>query len=152
MYHSDDLRQAQRRCNCCWALLIGILLPLAMIYVLALLKGRQGLMLAALLIGFSVSVFIGDLKLLPALRYLRFLREMESGLRRSADCVLMKVETEAQMQDGAQVFVLHVCMTESGDNRIFYVNASKIAQLPEIGAHVKITSYGRHVVDCLKLK
>lgn len=147
MYSQKDMQEARRSLNRCRGLLALVLAPLSVVYVLEIIKGRQGLMLAALLVGFGYAVFICDMKLLPALRYVRFLREMGQGLRRTADCVLDHLSDEVQLQDGVRVHALHVRLKEGGDSRIFYVNASKIALLPSMGAAVRITAYGRHVVD-----
>lgn len=148
MYNRNDMQEARRSLNRCRGLLASGLAPLLAVYALGIVNGLQGLMLGALLAGFAWAVLIGDLKLLPALRYVRFLREMEGGLRRSTDCALEALEEEVQMQDGVPVHALHVRLTEDGDSRILYVNAAKAAKLPAMGSRVKITGYGRHVVAC----
>lgn len=147
MYSQIDMQEARRSLNRCCGLLALIVVPPLAVYVLGVLKGWQALMLAALLAGFACTVFICDLKLLPVLRYVRFLREMEQGLRRTADCVLDHLDDEVQLQDGVRVHALHVRLKEDGDSRIFYVNVSKAALLTWTGAAVRITAYGRHVVD-----
>lgn len=141
------MQGARRSLNRCRGLLASTCVPLLAVYVLGIAKGWQGLMLAAILAGFGCAVFICDLKLLPALRYVRFLNEMEQGLRRSVDCVLEALEAGEQMQDGVRVRALHVQLTENGDSRILYVNASKAERLPDMNVRVRLTSYGRHVVD-----
>ena len=150
MYNPDDMLEARRSLDRCRGLLASVLVPLLAVYVLAIVRGMQWLMLAALLAGFGWALFFGDLKLMPALRYVRFLREMQSGLRRTTECTLERLEGEAQMQDGVRVFALHVRLAESGDSRILYVNASKADMLPDMGARVRITGYGRHVVECVE--
>ena len=147
MYNQLDMQEARRSLNRCRGLLALIWIPLLAVYVLGIVKGRQGLMLAALLAGFACTVGIGDLKLLPALRYVRFLKEMEKGLRREMICTLDEMETEIQMQDGVRVYALHVRLMD-GDSRILYVNVEKAQLLPAAGSRVRITGYGRHVVDC----
>ena len=148
MYNQMDMQEARRSLNRCRGLLALVLGPLLAVYVLGIVKGGQGLMLAALLAGFACGVFICDLKLLPAQRYVRFLKEMELGLRRDAVCILDQLEEQPQMQDGIRVHALHVHLAEDGDSRIFYVNTSKLHLLPAMGAKVHMTGYGRHVVDC----
>ena len=151
MYNQNDIQEARRSLNRCSGLLVSVLLPLLVVYVLGIVKGRQGLMLMALLLGLACTVFICDLKLLPARRYMRFLKEMEIGLRRSTDCTLERLDTQVQMQDGVRVCALHVCLNAGGDSRIFYVNASKTDCIPVMGTVVRITGYGRHVVNCEEL-
>ena len=146
MYNSNDMQEARRSLNRCSGLLALMLAPLLALYVLGIIKGLEGLMLSALLIGFICTVLIVDLKLLPVLRYLRFLKEMEKGLRRKLECKLESLDVQMQMQDGVRVHALHV--SADGGSRIFYVNASKMELLPKMGARVVLTSYGRHVLNC----
>ena len=148
MYNDTDLLLAGRRVKRCIAGMAAVLLPLLAVYVLGVVRGMYGLILAALILMFAFSVFAGDLWLLPALRYRRFLKEMGKGLRRSADCILESMDVETQVQDGVQVRALHVRLCEGGDSRIFYVNASKLELLPEMKRHVRLESYGRHVTAC----
>lgn len=148
MYNQNDIQEARRSLNRCCGLLVSVLLPLLAVYLMGILKGWQGMMLAVLLAGFACAVLVCDLKLLPVLRYVRFLEGMEKGLRRSMDCTLERLDTHVQMQDGIRVYALHVRLKADGDSRIFYVNASKVNCLPQMGAQVRLTGYGRHVVRC----
>lgn len=128
-----------------WALILGgAELALLAAYVAGIALGRRWMMLAALLLGFAVALFLGDLCLLPALRYRKFLRELDRGLRRSAVCTVGSLRPEAEMQDGARVRELQVLLSD-GDSRIFYVNADHAACIPEPGARIELESYGRHV-------
>ena len=148
MYNQTDMKEARRSLNRCRGLLALVLAPLLAVYVLGIVKARQGLMLAVLLAGFAGAIFICDLRLLPVQRYVRFLKEMERGLRRSMDCFLESMDEEEQMQDGVRVHALHVRLAEDGDSRILYVNAAKAYMLPAMNTKVRITGYGRHVVNC----
>lgn len=148
MYDEADYRGANR-CVRRWQLrLFALLVPLLASYALCVVLDRYALMLLALLVGFICSVAICDFALLPALRYRRFLRDMRAGLRRENQCILLSLEEKTQIQDGAQVRVLHVAL-DAGDERIFYVNACKVNLLPEMQRRVCLMSCGRHVVDCV---
>lgn len=148
MYGNEDVRDASRRVRICILRLAAVLLPLLAVYVIAIIRDMPGLMLAALLIGFIWLVFAGDVWLTPSLRYARFLKDMQGGLRRSIDCTLESLEDEIRVQDGVRVRQLHVRISGGGDRRIFYINASKAALLPDMGMRVKLVSFGRHVVEC----
>lgn len=148
MYSPKDMQEARRSLNRCCGLLVLILAPLIAVYVLGVVQGSQGMMLAAMLAGFGCTVFICDLKLLPVLRYVRFLNEMEKGLRRDVICILESMDMQTQMQDGVRVHALHVRLAENGDSRILYVNSGKVNMLPMMDTKVRITGYGRHVVHC----
>ena len=147
MYGQKDRVEANKRLQK-YEILLGCgLLPLLALYIAAIVQGKQGLMLAVLLAAFVWTVLIGDLLLLPAWRYVRFLREMGAGLRRSLDCVLDFLEEKAQMQDGVCVYALQVHIPESGETRLFYVNIHKAELLPKAGETLRLIGYGRHVVD-----
>ena len=145
LYTEGDRTRAERLARK-WALILGgAELVLLAAYVVGIVLGRRWMMLAALLLGFIVALFLGDLWLLPALRYRRFLRELETGLRRSAICTVDFLKAEAEMQDGARVRELQVRLNADGDSRIFYVNADHAVCIPEPGVQIELESCGRHV-------
>ena len=118
LYASEDLQRAGQcvRRNA-WTL-GGAEIALLAAYAAATALDLYWGMLALLLAAFIFALFWGDLRLLPALRYQKFLRELNAGLRRSAVCRVESLEDAAQMQDGVQVRVLHVCLAVgAGDHR-----------------------------------
>ena len=144
LYTESDRTRAERLARRWTLILGGAELVLLAAYVAGIALGRRWMMLAALLLGFIAALFLGDLCLLPALRYRKFLRELETGLRRSAICTVDFLKPEAEMQDGARVREMQVRLSD-GDSRIFYVNADHADQVPEPGAQIELESYGRHV-------
>lgn len=152
MYGPEDIRNAQRQLRRSTIILLSLPLVMLAAYVAAIVAGSQAAMLAALLMAFVWLVLAGDLIWLPAKRYAKFLREMESGLRRSVVCVPERLEDAVQMQDGVRVRALHVRLEESGDSRIYYINVSKLYGLPPMGTPVQLMSYGRHVIKCEAVK
>lgn len=146
LYTDADRRQAERLARR-WALLLGgTELALLTAYVVLILLDLRWAMLAALLLAFAIAVFLGDLCLLPALRYRKFLRELDRGLRRSAVCTVDQLKDASEMQDGARVRELQVRL-DDGDSRIFYVNAAHGDRIPEPGARIELESCGRHVTS-----
>ena len=144
LYTEDDRTRAKQLARRWTLLLGGAELVLLAAYVAGIALGRRWMMLAALLLGFIAALFLGDLCLLPALRYRKFLREMETGLRRSTICTMDILKPEAELQDGARVREMQVRLSD-GDSRIFYVNVDHADQVPEPGAQIELESYGRHV-------
>lgn len=144
LYTEGDRTRAERLARKWTLILGGAELVLLAAYVAGIALGRRWMMLAALLLAFAVALFLGDLCLLPALRYRKFLRELETGLRRSAICTVDSLKPEAEMQDGARVREMQVRLSD-GDSRIFYVNVDHADQVPEPGAQIELESYGRHV-------
>lgn len=144
LYTQEDRQRADQLARK-WALLLGgAELALLAAYVAGVALGWRWMMLAALLPGFAVALFLGDLCLWPALRYRRFLRELDSGLRRSVICTVDLLKEQPEMQDGARVRELQVRL-DDGDSRIFYVNADHAGEIPEPGAEIELESCGRHV-------
>ena len=144
LYTEGDRTRAERLARRWTLILGGAELVLLAAYVAGIALGRRWMMLAALLLGFIAALFLGDLCLLPALRYRKFLRELETGLRRSAICTVDFLKEEVELQDGARVREMQVRLGD-GDSRIFYVNADHADQVPEPGAQIELESYGRHV-------
>ena len=122
--------------------------------MLALLAGyaaalTAGAYLPCALLALAMVVWLlaaGEMCLLPKKRYLRFLQEMQKGLRRETQCCILSMDAEIQLQDGVHVHELQVRL-EDGDSRIFYLNASKAEFLPEPGTRCKLVSCGRHVLE-----
>lgn len=147
LYGAEDLRAARRFSRACALALGGAEALLLAVYVAGIALGARWLMLAALLPAFAFALFWGDLFLLPALRYRRFLRGLGEGLRRRATCEVERLEDAVQMQDGARVRALHVRLAEDGDARIYYVNVDHAARFPQPGARIWLESCGRHVTN-----
>ena len=144
LYTQENRRRAERLARK-WALILGgAELVLLAAYIAGIALGWRWAMLAALLLAFVAALFLGDLCLLPALRYRKFLRELDKGLRRRTVCTVESLKEEAGMQDGARVRELKVRL-DDGDSRIFYVNADHADQIPEPGAEIELESCGRHV-------
>ena len=145
LYTQEDRKRAEQLAHK-WALILGgAELALLAVYIAGIVLGWRWMMLAALLLAFVVALFLGDLCLLPVLRYRKFLRELDTGLRRSVVCTLESLKEEAGIQDGARVRKLQVRLNADGDSRIFYVNVDHASQIPEPGAQIELESCGRHV-------
>lgn len=146
MYTERDAQMAVKSLLRVALIMAAVLLVLLAGYITVLVKGEAALA-AILAVGMLVfGLFFGDLLLLPRLRYVRFLKEMGRGLRRSVDCILQETDENVQRQDGVFVRALQVQL-DDGDSRIYYLNASKMDFLPETGSRVRLVSYGRHVVE-----
>jgi len=146
MYTDADLARAEGRVKRYMLQMLAALAPVWAIYVLALVKRSYGLSVVMALLMIIILLPGIDLKLWPALRYRRFLKEMQAGLRRRTECVILRLDEEIQMQDGAHVRSLHVRLPD-GDDRIFYLNAAKAEFLPQPGTNCTLVSYGRHIVE-----
>ena len=145
MYDEADYQAAGRSVNARRAFLLAVLGVMLMLYAAAAIFTTQGVMLAVLLAAFAFAVFYGDLYLLPAVRYQRFLNQIKEGLRRETDGTILDLNREEQTQDGARVYTLRIRLADDSDERLYWVNVGKAELVPESGARVHMESSGRHV-------
>lgn len=144
MYSEADFARAAQIARRQKGIFLSTLVLAAVMYIILVWMGSRTGMMLVLLAAFLFAVFYGDLKLLPVLRWEKFLREMKVGLRRNLVCRVDARETEPQMQDGLRVFAQQVCLPD-GDTRIFYLNADHTNRFPEQGSCIRLESYGRHI-------
>lgn len=145
MYDEADYQAAGRMVKVRRMLLLAVLGVMLMLYAAAAIFTTQGVMLAVLLAAFAFAVFYGDLYLLPAVRYQRFLNQIKEGLRRETDGTILDLNREEQTQDGARVYTLRIRLADDSDERLYWVNVGKTGLVPESGARVHMESSGRHV-------
>ena len=149
MYNLEDALLARRSLRKAALMLAAALAPMLASYVLALVKGAYAWSAALAAAMLAWCLFAGDLLLAPRARYARFLREMGRGLRRSVDCVPEAIGDQVQLQDGVFVRSVQVRLSD-GDSRIYYLNASKMDCMAQIGQMVRLVSYGRHIVEFIE--
>lgn len=145
-YEPADLRAAKRAVRRRIGALASALIVFLAGYVYFILLRLQWAMLALLLAAFVLTLFFSAMVLLPAVRYLRFLREMEKGIHRKLDCRIVSCSDTSEMQDGVRVFPLEIVLVQGGDTRIMYIDAAKREHILPIGPAVTLHSYGRHII------
>jgi len=169
MYSERDMLEINARIRRGWVILLPVLAVFAAAFVFALVKRVHWLALAAGAL-FVVALMAGCIAYLaPNMRYRRFLRDMQDGLSRDVRGVILAVSDRAELHDGARVLPVRVRVEEavgeaapgesalSGrlrqleagedtrEERIVYVNASKMALLPPPGTAVTLRCFGRHI-------
>lgn len=174
MYTEQDLNVINARIRKNWLVLGPILAALLAGYIYALSAGIEWLamVLGALLF---VAACYGLLAyLIPNMRYRGFLLDMEAGLSRDVRGTIVEISGTAELQDGAMVLPVRVKLDpdqlessmpvgtveskrlglesneDTEDERIVYLNTSKLALLPGPGTEVVLHCYGRHIksVEC----
>ena len=146
MYGERDF-SAARRTVLFSAAAISVAAVLILAGYVAALAARAYLICVLLALALVILLLAsGELCLLPKLRYLRFLKEMQAGLRRQIHCRIQEMDGQIQLQDGVRVHALQVLLPD-GDSRIFYLNASKTEFLPALQSDCLLVSYGRHIVE-----
>lgn len=110
----------------------------------------EPLCMAGLILCLGVLIFLGDLKLLPVLRYGRFLREATTGLSHRTAGTLVRIGTDPVYTDGVWFYELilneYEDMSEEGERR-FLLDCAKDAPRALLGRDVALTSHGNFVLD-----
>lgn len=149
MYSEKDFKNIQREIR---SLSIGMGAVFALFlaaYLIAIVKFGQWAMLAVLLAGFFVLTPVAALRLRPLLRYCAFIRDVLGGTRHGADGTISAMDDEVQMQDGVRVYEVRL-RSSDGDERIFYINISKINDAVKPGAVVHVEHFGRHITAVME--
>jgi len=152
MYSERDVAEIKARIRKNIIVLVPVVAAILAAYVYALHTRVEWL---AMLMGalLFVAIAYGLIAyLIPNLRYRFFLRDMQTGLTREMQGVVLSVAEQSEDQDGARVLPVHMRVPEDEDDRIVYLNASKAEGFPRPGAEVRLRLYGRHIREVLSQK
>ena len=171
MYTEQDYTDISRRTRNSW---IGTGVAVALLlapYVYALAARVKWLAYAAGALMFVAAAYGVIAHITPNMRYQRFLKDMQIGGSHEMTGVVLSVDSEETLQDGVRVQQVRLMLdAEDGhaprttasvaaarleqkqkqaeDERILYLNASKAANFPPVGARVKLRCFGRHIIEC----
>ena len=145
MYSASDYMEITRRIRRKELILGSVLIPLLAILIAALIRRIKWLAMISAVMLFVAACFGFSALLIPDLRYRSFLKDIDSRLRQEICGTLLSVSKQAELQDGAMVFPVHIRLKENEDDRIVYLNASKAEGFPPLGADVKLECSGRHI-------
>ncbi len=147
MYGEQDLMRAEaegRRARNI-ALLIGGLALVAV--VCGMIFRVRPLALASAILGGCWAYGWISLKLMPWYDYLKFLREMQSGLRRETIGAFVSVSPETRAVDGVRVRDL--TLDDGGDvPLLFYWDEEKPRPDFTPGQRLKVTAFGKFITSC----
>jgi hypothetical protein len=105
------------------------------------------LSLAAAIVGGCLAYGWISLKWMPWRDYLRFLREMATGLRRETTGAFVSVGEETRMVDGVRV--RDFTLSDGGDVPIlFYWDEEKPRPGFAPGQRLKLTAFGKFITSC----
>lgn len=144
MYGEVDLlktESARKR-----ALTVALLIGGAALFVvvLGMVFRIKALALAAAIIGGCAAYSWSALKVAPWSAYLKFLREMNSGLTRATEGTFVSQADESRMADGVRV---HDLMLDAGQDAflLFYWDDEKPRPDLTPGQRLKLTSFGKFI-------
>lgn len=110
----------------------------------------QMLCAGGLIVCFAAIIFIFDLKLMPVLRYGRFLREIASGISHTTAGTLVRLGSDPVYTDGVWFYelILNVYedLSEEGERR-FLLDCAKMVSQALVGRDVALVSHGNFVLD-----
>jgi hypothetical protein len=147
MYTQEDINRANAAIRKDLLILVPILLALIAALGIGIRVQFRPVVYAAAALLFIVFCFFWSLILGPHARYRRFLGDMARGLSRTIECTIESIDEKTEIQDGAEVFPVHVLLDKEEDRRILYIAADKADRLPGVGEHMKADCYGRHIRD-----
>ena len=109
-------------------------------------------------VGFIVCWFVWDMKIVPWIRYNRFMKDLKGGQRRTTKCRFVDVSGETRLFDGVEVYDVTVSVKEDDDSvtdndedkRLFVLDADKTLPALEPGDGLCVTSFGNFITDIQK--
>ena len=147
MYTQEDIDRAKAAIRKDLLILVPILAALIVVLGVGIRVQIRPIVYVAAALLFIVFCFFWSLILGPHVRYRLFLRDMARGLSRTIECTIESIDEKTEIQDGAEVFPVHVVLDKEEDRRILYIAADKADRLPGVGGHMKAECYGRHIRD-----
>ena len=110
---------------------------------------NQTLCTAGLILTCAAAIFVGDLFVMPSIRYGRFLRELTSGLTRKTAGTLVRVGDEEVYENGVHfhemIVNVYEDMAPEGERR-FLIEPAMPFDAALIGRDVAVTSHDKVVL------
>ncbi len=149
MYSEQDVKEIRLRIRKYVLItVIGSLILLAA-YIIGMTAQVRSLALT-MVAGSATFVFICYMFVMyiyPCVKYKAFLRDMQMGLTREVDCEIVEISDKEEMQDGVRVRPIRVYLESEQDERILYINVSKLDEMPKNGAKTHLRCFGRHIKE-----
>ena len=148
MYTETDFQNAKKQTR---VRVAGTIVLSVLFFALVLFLNRRRLQYAAMAVGavgFMAVYFVCSFKVSPWVKYNRFLREMQNGQRRRAECEFLYFTPETRLHDGVEVHEMIVTVgAEEADERLYYWDADKPMPALQKGDRVAVESFGNFVVS-----
>ena len=130
-------------------LMIAAGVPFFVLAAMGFVMRLQALCMAASILCCSSLIFLYDLKVKPAMRYGRYLREIAEGTSHRTLGTLVRVSGDLTYEDGVNfrevIINIYEDMDEEGERR-FLLDAKKEMPAEWLGCDVVLTSYGSCIV------
>lgn len=125
-------------------------LPFLAVSVAGFLIRNEILCIAGCILFFSVILFMYDLRVQPALRYDRYLKESHSGMSRRTLGALVRVGCDPVYMDGIDfhevIINIYEDLSEEGERR-FLLDVNKTIPAEWMNQDIIVTSHGSYVLE-----
>jgi len=155
MYNEKDTQINNARIKREALRMLLFMLPFFALAAAAFILRLEPVCIAAVIVMFSVMLFLWDLRIGPLFRYKAFLAEIQSGLTRETVGALVRVSPDPVYQDSVysrELFInIYEDMSEEGERR-FLLDCAKSYDEDLMGSDVVITSHGSYVLDIRRVR
>lgn len=130
-------------------------LPFAVVAIVAFVLRVEALCMAACFLFGAVVLLLLDLRVMPLVRYGRFLKEIASGLTHRTAGTLVRVSEDSVYEEGVfmRECILNVYEDQSPEGeRRFLLDCAKEIPAELIGRDVALTSHGNAVLNIQALE
>ena len=151
MYYAQrdiELNQKRKKQECLTAL--GLMLPFLALCAAGFAVRNQALCTAGLMAACAAAIFWGDLRVMPMIRYGRFLKNVTTGLTHKTAGTLVRLGEDDVYEDGVYfhevIINIYEDMSEEGERR-FLLEGTKSVDPSLLGKDVAVTSHGNFVLN-----
>jgi hypothetical protein len=146
MYFQQDILSERKAITRGW-LLVGAVFALGIAISVAGLLSRSRLpALLGLTLGAMGAYFCFSIRLYPCIRYMRFLRDIATGLSRPCTGTVESVSTTPRLsEDGVAVYEMTVIQSSDQAPSLFYIDITRSVPALTLGDPVTFDAHGRYV-------
>ena len=151
MYYAErDVQANQKRVKKELLTAFLLMLPFLVLCIAGFVVRNQILCTLGLICGCAAAIFWGDLRVMPVVRYGKFLKDVTTGLTRKTVGTLMRVGTDEVYEDGVYfhevILNIYEDMSAEGERR-FLLEGNRTIDPSLMGKDVVLTSHGNVVLN-----
>ena len=149
-YAQQDIELNQKRKKKEYLTTLGLMLPFLALCAAGFAVRNQALCTAGLMAACAAAIFWGDLRVMPMIRYGRFLKDVTTGLTHKTAGTLVRMGEDDVYEDGVYfhevIINIYEDMSEEGERR-FLLEGTKSIDPSLLGKDVAVTSHGNFVLN-----
>lgn len=149
-YAQQDIELNQKRKKKEYLTALGLMLPFLALCAAGFAVRNQALCTAGLMAACTAAIFWGDLRVMPMIRYGRFLKDVTTGLTHKTAGTLVRLGEDDVYENGVYfhevIINIYEDMSEEGERR-FLLEGTKSVDPSLLGKDVAVTSHGNFVLN-----